>query len=84
MIPDESVRAKLGSRVVDVLARLHTVDPDAIGLGDLGRKEAYLDRQLKRWRTQWENSKTRELDAMAGRLFERASEQIQSLDSIVD
>jgi aminoglycoside phosphotransferase (APT) family kinase protein len=64
VIPDESVRAKLGQRVVDVLADLHTVDPDSIGLGDLGRKEAYLDRQLKRWRTQWENSKTRELDAM--------------------
>ena len=47
-----------------MLARLHGVDPDAIGLGDLGRKEAYLSRQLNRWRTQWENSKTRELPAM--------------------
>jgi aminoglycoside phosphotransferase (APT) family kinase protein len=47
-----------------VLARLHNVDPDTIGLGDLGRKEAYLPRQLSRWRTQWEKSKTRELPAM--------------------
>ncbi len=64
LIPEEKAREKLGDRVVEVLARLHTVDPDEIGLGDLGRKEAYLDRQLKRWRTQWENSKTRDLDAM--------------------
>lgn len=64
VLPDEARRRRLGDRVVDVLARLHLTDPDAIGLGDLGRKEAYLDRQLKRWRTQWENSKTRELDAM--------------------
>jgi aminoglycoside phosphotransferase (APT) family kinase protein len=50
--------------VVRVLGDLHTADPDAIGLGDLGRKQAYLDRQLKRWRGQWEKSKTRELPAM--------------------
>ncbi|MBW2282856.1 MAG: phosphotransferase family protein [Deltaproteobacteria bacterium] len=64
VIPDEGKRHALGERVIDVLARLHTIDPDQIGLGDLGRKEAYLDRQLKRWRTQWEKSKTRELDSM--------------------
>ncbi len=64
VLPEESQRAALGSFVIDTLAKLHQVDPDAVGLGDLGRKEAYLDRQLKRWRTQWEKSKTRELPAM--------------------
>ncbi len=57
-------RAECGASLIDVLARLHRVDPDAIGLGDLGRKDAYLERQLHRWRTQWEKSKTRELPAM--------------------
>ncbi|MFI5316843.1 MAG: phosphotransferase family protein [Myxococcota bacterium] len=57
-------RREVGESLIDVLARLHRVDPDAIGLGDLGRKDAYLPRQLHRWRTQWENSKTRELPAM--------------------
>jgi len=57
-------RREIGESLVSVLARLHKVDPDAIGLGDLGRKEAYLPRQLNRWRTQWEKSKTRELPAM--------------------
>jgi aminoglycoside phosphotransferase (APT) family kinase protein len=60
--PEE--RARVGQSVIEVLADLHRLDPDAIGLGDLGRKEAYLARQLKRWRTQWEKSKTRELAAM--------------------
>ncbi|MEZ5342591.1 MAG: phosphotransferase [Acidimicrobiales bacterium] len=41
-----------------------TPSTDDIGLGDLGRKEAFLDRQLKRWSTQWEGSKTRELTQM--------------------
>lgn len=60
----EANRQKLGDRVIEVLAALHQVDPDAVGLGDLGRKEAYIPRQLKRWRTQWEKTKTRELPAM--------------------
>ena len=64
LLPEESGRAALGASVVETLATLHQVDPDAVGLGDLGRKEAYLDRQLKRWRGQWEKSKTRELPEM--------------------
>ena len=37
------------SSLVDVLAAIHAVDPDAVGLGDLGRQEGYIARQLKRW-----------------------------------
>jgi aminoglycoside phosphotransferase (APT) family kinase protein len=57
-------RAELGLHVIDVLASLHQIDPDAVGLGDLGRKEAYLARQLKRWNKQWEASKTHEIPEM--------------------
>jgi aminoglycoside phosphotransferase (APT) family kinase protein len=63
-LPDRALRHKLSEAVLDGLVALHTTSPDEIGLGDLGRKEAYLDRQLKRWRTQWEKSKTRELASM--------------------
>ena len=63
-IPQPEARRGLGRHVIEVLARLHAVDVDAIGLGDLGRREGYVPRQLKRWRTQWEQSKTRELPAM--------------------
>ncbi|CAN5786156.1 phosphotransferase family protein [soil metagenome] len=54
-------RRAAGLSVVDVLARIHAVDPDAVGLGALGRKEGYIARQLKRWYGQWQQSKTREL-----------------------
>ena len=60
----EAERKALGGDVIEILARLHAVDVDAVGLGDLGRRESYLERQLKRWRTQWEKSKTRELEPM--------------------
>ena len=57
-------RSSLGEHVVDVLAALHHIDPDAVGLGDLGRKEGYLARQLKRWTKQWEATKTHEIPEM--------------------
>ncbi len=57
-------RRNCGDSLVDVLARIHAVDVDAVGLGDLGRKEGYIERQLKRWYGQWEKSKTRELPAI--------------------
>ena len=40
---------------------IHRAGSDAVGLGDLSRKEGYIERQLKRWYRQWEQSKTREL-----------------------
>jgi aminoglycoside phosphotransferase (APT) family kinase protein len=62
--PDAAPRLVAGEHVVSILANLHAIDADAVGLGDLGRKEDYLARQLRRWRTQWEGSKTRELPVM--------------------
>jgi aminoglycoside phosphotransferase (APT) family kinase protein len=72
-------RRTLGLDVVRVLSELHLIDPDDVGLGDLGRKEAYLARQLKRWTKQWEASKTHEIPEMeetARRLSENMPEQI--------
>ena len=61
---DEAGRRRVAEALVDTLADLHAVDPDAAGLGELGRRDGYAERQLKRWLRQWEASKTRELDAM--------------------
>jgi aminoglycoside phosphotransferase (APT) family kinase protein len=61
---DLSARQQACEDMADVLARIHLVDPDKVGLGDLGRKEGYIERQLRRWSDQWEKSKTRELPMM--------------------
>ena len=61
---EDAARRDLGHHVVEVLADLHAIDPDAVGLGELGRREQYLARQVARWRKQWERTKTRELDLM--------------------
>ncbi len=59
---DEAQRRAIGERVADTLAAIHAVEPDAVGLGELGKKQDYVARQLHRWHGQWEKSKTRELE----------------------
>jgi len=63
LVPPE-LRASACEHLIDVLADLHAADVDEIGLGDLARREGYVERQIKRWSTQWENSKTREIPAI--------------------
>ncbi|WP_329458594.1 phosphotransferase family protein [Streptomyces sp. NBC_01497] len=47
--------------LVDTLVDLHAVDPAAVGLGDFGRPEGFLDRQLRRWGKQLDASRSRDL-----------------------
>lgn len=58
---DETANRKLSQVVVDVLADFHAVDPAAAGLGDLGRPEGFLERQVKGWSERWERSKVEPL-----------------------
>jgi aminoglycoside phosphotransferase (APT) family kinase protein len=71
----EADRRAIGERVVATLVAIHAVDPDAVGLGELGRREEYVARQLRRWHGQWEKSKTRELDVIDD-VHRRLSERI--------
>ncbi|MFG2530803.1 phosphotransferase family protein [Streptomyces sp. NPDC048516] len=47
--------------LVDTLVDLHAVDPEAVGLGDFGRPDGFLERQLRRWGKQLSASKNRDL-----------------------
>lgn len=57
-------REAVAFNLVDVMADLHAVDVDAVGLGDLARREGYVERQVKRWTRQWADSRTRDLAAI--------------------
>ncbi|HEY7547566.1 MAG TPA: phosphotransferase family protein, partial [Blastocatellia bacterium] len=48
----------------DVLARLHRVDYQSLGLADYGKPGNYYSRQLSRWTKQYELAKTEEIEAM--------------------
>ncbi len=54
-------RHDLAMRMMDVLADLHAVDPEAVGLGDLGRPDGYAHRQVKRWGQQLDRSRSRQV-----------------------
>lgn len=58
------LRRSASLHLIDVLADLHAVDVDDVGLGDLAKREGYVERQVKRWSTQWDKSKTRDLPAV--------------------
>ncbi len=62
--PEHSSRHQLGLHSAEVLADLHTADIDQIGLGDLGRRENYVERQLSRWKKQWDAHHQREIPDM--------------------
>src|SRR3954466_2808713 len=44
---DENARRRAGESIADVMAEIHAVDVDAVGLGRLGKREGYIARQLK-------------------------------------
>jgi len=47
-------RAAIGPNLAKTLAALHDVNVDEVGLGNLAKKEAYIERQVRRWRGQFE------------------------------
>ncbi|MDG1009550.1 MAG: phosphotransferase family protein [Amylibacter sp.] len=62
-----------------VLAALHDVDIDAVGLSDYGAPGNYFERQIGRWSKQYRASETAEVPAM-NELMERLVEQMPEDD----
>jgi len=77
---DDAAATALATELVDVLARLHRLDPEKVGLGDLGRPAGYLERQLRRWGRQLESSHSRDLPELT-RLAERLAARIPDSQS---
>jgi aminoglycoside phosphotransferase (APT) family kinase protein len=60
--PDQ--RRRVYEQLVDTLADLHNIDPEAAGLGDYGKPGNYFERQVARWTKQYRDSQTDQLPAM--------------------
>jgi aminoglycoside phosphotransferase (APT) family kinase protein len=74
----EATRLHASNSLIDTMVKIHQVVPSEVGLGELGRHEGYIERQLKRWYGQWNASKTRELtaiDRVHDELLKRIPEQ---------
>jgi aminoglycoside phosphotransferase (APT) family kinase protein len=57
-------RAEIYDSMNATIARLHAFDPARIGLGDFGKGENYVARQVDRWSKQYRASETEQIDAM--------------------
>ena len=57
-------RAAVYRHLADVLAALHAVPPEEVGLGAFGRPGNYYERQISRWSKQYVASRTEDVPAM--------------------
>ena len=62
-------RAAIFDSMNEVIAKIHSLDPDFVGLSDFGRKGAYLERQIARWSKQYRASETTPNPAMDRLIF---------------
>jgi aminoglycoside phosphotransferase (APT) family kinase protein len=57
-------RARIFDEINRVIAALHCLVPDAVGLGDFGKSGDYIARQVARWSKQYQASETEKIEAM--------------------
>jgi aminoglycoside phosphotransferase (APT) family kinase protein len=60
--PTEELRRGMSRMIVDTMVELHAVDWQGAGLGDFGRPEGFLERQVKGWIKRYEGAKTDEIE----------------------
>ncbi|GGO01615.1 acyl-CoA dehydrogenase [Microbispora rosea subsp. aerata] len=65
----------LAHGLVDVLAALHSIIPESVGLGDFGRPDGFLERQIARWKRQLDASRSREVPGIDD-LYERLARDV--------
>jgi aminoglycoside phosphotransferase (APT) family kinase protein len=49
---DPATAGRVSAELLDTLMAVHAVDPESVGLGDFGRPDGFLHRQLARWHAQ--------------------------------
>jgi aminoglycoside phosphotransferase (APT) family kinase protein len=78
---DPNTRRRMYEQLVDTLADLHTIDPEAAELGDFGKTGNYFERQVARWTRQYRDSQTDyvpEMERLIAFLPETLPEQSRS------
>ena len=60
--PTDELRRGISRTVVDTFVELHAVDWQKAGLGELGRPEGFLERQVKGWFGRYDKAKTEEIE----------------------
>ena len=80
--PDAARR--MSEALIDALVAFHAVDYEALGLGDLGKPEGFIERQIEGWYRRWQAAKTADLPDMdAVYAWLRANQPADSRVSLV-
>ena len=53
----------LSFKMIDILAELHKLDPSQVGLGDFGRPDGFVLRQLNGWEDRWKKASEEKIKA---------------------
>jgi len=64
MIPDPALMAQIAATFVDNLVDLHAIDYQKAGLGDVGRPEGYVGRQISGWSKRYQNARSDNIQEM--------------------
>lgn len=67
----KDVARRMGFALVDRIAEFHRLDPVACGLGDLGRPDGFVERQVAGWKKRWDLVADDEYDADMTELHRR-------------
>jgi aminoglycoside phosphotransferase (APT) family kinase protein len=76
-----NVRPSVSASLIAVLGDLHGLDVDSVGLGQLGKRDGYIERQLGRWHRQFTSSKLREVP-LVDEVFARLSARIPTQQTV--
>lgn len=75
---DPEVGRHLGRAVVDALADLHLVPPEAVGLAGLGRPQGFVERQVAGWAERWELVAREEIAPLMAAVGDRLAQAVPS------
>jgi aminoglycoside phosphotransferase (APT) family kinase protein len=76
------VGRRLGFALVDAMAELHGVDPPACDLGDLGKPEGFIERQVIGWAKRWELAKFDDSPATMDELHRRLVRSMPTMSRV--
>ncbi len=76
------VGRRIGFALVDAMAELHGLDPTACELGDLGKPEGFIERQVSGWAKRWELAKFDDSPVMMDELRRRLVRSIPAMSRV--
>lgn len=76
------VGRRIGFALVDAMAELHALEPAACGLGDLGRPEGFVERQVSGWARRWELARFEDSPAAVDTLRRRLEARLPAMSRV--